>query len=280
MRVQDLPGLVGLGAGTGLQSIVFLAAIERIPLGTAVAVEFLGPLSVAAVRSRNRRGLIWLAVAAVGVVVVTQPWRGEINVSGVAFALLSGICWGAYILLTQRIGDRFAGIGGLSLTIPVAALAAAAVGVPQAIGPISAGILLDAVGLAILLPVLPFRLEMLALRRMTVTAIGTLMAIEPAVAVLLGLAVLHQTPTIVQLAGILLVVTAGVAAQGGGQRSEHDATVPVADPEVVPISEAALRQRSPPQLVGRVRLRPQQPVTAEKLIRPVEMNIRFSWMRT
>jgi inner membrane transporter RhtA len=218
VRRSDVPALLGLGVGTGLMTVFFLAAIERIPLGTAVAIEFLGPLTVAAVRSHSARALTWPALALVGVVLLTEPWHGDVDLIGIGFAALAALCWAAYILLTQRVGDRFAGIGALSLTIPIAALTAAVVGIPQAAGHLSLDVFAVAAGLAILLPVLPFALEMLALRRMTHTAFGTLMALEPAIGVLLGLLVLHQTPSAVQVAGILIVVLAGAAAQRGGRR--------------------------------------------------------------
>ena len=223
VRRHDVPALLGLGITTGLVTIGFLASIEHIPLGTAVAIEFLGPLTVAAVRSHNRRALIWPAVALLGVVLLTQPWQGDFSPTGVGFAALTGIGWAANILLTQRIGDRFTGIGALSLTVPIAALTAAVIGIPQAAGHLTLGILAAAAGLAILLPVLPFALEMLALRRMTPTAFGTLMALEPALGVLLGLLILHQQPSAIQVLGILLVVLAGAAAQRGGRRRPRSA---------------------------------------------------------
>ena len=229
VRRRDIPVLVGLGVTTGLVTITFLAAIERVPLGTAVAVEFLGPLSVAAVRSHNKRALAWPALALIGVVLLTEPWKGDINLAGLGFAGLAAIGWAAYILLTQRVGDRFAGIGGLSLTVPIAAATAAVAGIPQATGQLTLGIVAAAVGLALLHPVLPFAFEMLALRRMTHTAFGTLMAIEPAIGVLLGLLVLHQTPSIIQVVGILLVVLAGTAAQRGGRRRSEATERPGAD---------------------------------------------------
>jgi inner membrane transporter RhtA len=218
VRTQDLPALLGLGVTTGLVTIAFLAAIERIPLGTAVSIEFLGPLSVAAARSHSTRALIWPVVALVGVILLTQPWQGDINQVGVGFAVLAAIGWAAYIMLTQRIGDRFTGTGVLSLTVTIAAATAAIVGIPQANGHITFGILATATGLAILLPVLPFAFELLALRHMTPTAFGTLMALEPAIGVLLGLWVLHQNPSVSQFAGILLVVVAGGLAQRDGRR--------------------------------------------------------------
>jgi inner membrane transporter RhtA len=218
IRRRDIPVLIGLGVATGLMTILFLAAIERIPLGTAVAIEFLGPLTVAAVRSHSARALTWPGLALVGVVMLTEPWLGTADVLGIGFAVLSGVCWGAYIVLTQRVGDSFSGITALSLTIPVAAVTAAIVGVPQAAGHLTFGVIIAAIGLALLLPVIPFALEMLALRRMTPNAFGTLMAVEPALAVLLGLIVLQQTPAFFQIAGILIVVAAGAAAQRGGRR--------------------------------------------------------------
>jgi inner membrane transporter RhtA len=219
IRRPDVLPLLGLGVTTGVMTVGFLAAVEHIHLGTAVAIEFLGPLTVAALRSHNRKALAWPALALGGVVLLTQPWQGDFNLVGVAWAALAAVGWGVYILLTQRIGDRFSGIGALTLTVPIAAVAAAVVGIPQASGHLSLDILAAAAGLAILLPVLPFALEMLALRKMTPTAFGTLMALEPAVGVLLGLLILHQQPSPIQVVGILLVVLAGAAAQRGGRRT-------------------------------------------------------------
>lgn len=218
VRRRDVPVLLGLGVATGLMTIAFLAAIERIPLGTAVAIEFLGPLTVAALRSHNARALLWPALALVGVTLLTDPWQGQIDLAGIGFAGLAAVGWAAYILLTQRVGDRFTGIGTLSLTVPVAAVTAAVVGIPQAAGQLTFGVLATAVGVAVLMPVLPFILELLALRRMTSAAFGTLMALEPAFGVLLGLLVLHQQPSLTQFVGISLVVVAGAAAQRGGRR--------------------------------------------------------------
>jgi inner membrane transporter RhtA len=218
IRRVDVPALIALGIVTALMNIAFLAAIELIPLGTAVAIEFLGPLAVAAVRSDRRRALAWPALALLGIVLLTEPWHGDINAAGVGFAVLAGVGWGSYILLTQRVGDRFTGIGSLSITITVAAATAAIVGMPQAAGQITLGVLAIAAGLALLLPVLPFTLELLALRQMTPTAFGTMMALEPAIGGLLGLLVLQQHPSVMQLAGLVFVVVAGAAAQRGGRR--------------------------------------------------------------
>jgi len=226
VRRRDVPVLLGLGVTTGLVTIAFLAAIERVPLGTAVAIEFLGPLTVAAVRSHSVRALAWPAMALLGVVQLTEPWHGDINPAGVGFAGLAAIGWAIYILLTQRIGDRFTGITGLSLTVPIAAATAAVAGIPQAAGQLTPGVLAAAAGLAILLPVLPYLFELLALRQMTYSSFGTLMALEPAIGLVLGLLVLQQQPTPVQLAGIILVVIAGAAAQRDGGRHPSASDLP------------------------------------------------------
>ncbi|MFE6965315.1 DMT family transporter [Agromyces sp. NPDC057679] len=230
-RVDALP-LIGLGVATGVMMVAFLSAVERIPLGTAVAIEFLGPLTVAAIRSHSRRMLVWPVLALAGVVLLTEPWHGEVDLLGVGFAALAGVGWGVYILLTQRVGDRFSGISGLSITIPIAAIVTAFVGVPQVIGQLDWRVLLTAAALALLAPVIPFGLEMLALRRMTHTAFGTLMALEPAFGVLLGLIVLTQVPSAAQVAGIVLVVLAGAGAQRGGIRGR-----PTGDPDLAPLEE-------------------------------------------
>lgn len=225
VRRADVLPLLGLGVASGVLTVCFLAAIQRIPLGTAVAVEFLGPLTVAALRSRSARALVWPALALVGVLVLTEPWKGEIDTVGLAYAAAGAVGWGAYIVLTQRVGDRFTGLTALSMTVPIAALTAAVVGVPQAADDIGVAVLATAAGLALLFPVLQYALVMLALRGMTQAAFGTLMALEPAIGALLGLIVLSQGLSAVQVAGIAFVVVAGAGAQRGGRRTppEEDA---------------------------------------------------------
>ncbi|BDY28538.1 EamA family transporter [Mycolicibacterium mageritense] len=230
IRRADLPALLGLGVASGLMSVMFLAAIERIPLGTAVAIEFLGPLTVAALRGHDKKALTWPVLALAGVVLLTEPWHGTINLAGIGFAATAAVGWGVYIMLTQRIGDRFSGIKGLALTVPIAAATTAVVGIPQAAGHLTLTVIAASIGLAVLFPILPFALEMLSLRRMTHTAFGTLMALEPAFGVVIGLLVLHQKPTILQALGVLLVIGAGAGAQYRGRRdpdiAESQAALP------------------------------------------------------
>jgi inner membrane transporter RhtA len=218
---SDAGTVFALGVSTGLVTVAFSSAIDRIPLGTAVAIEFLGPLGVAVFHDLNPRRLVWPALALVGVVLLTQPWHGAIDPVGVLFAVLAGCGWGTYIVLTQRVGDRLAGLRGLSLTIPIAALTAGIVGVPQAAGHLSWTIVAAAAGLAVLMPVLPMSLELLALRRLTTGAFGTLMALEPALGLVAGAVFLSQVPDSLQVCGITLVVAAGIGAERGGHREDR-----------------------------------------------------------
>ena len=121
MGWPDVRAALALGVATGMITVSFLTAIERIPLGTAVAIEFLGPLTVAVIRSHRRSLLVWPALALVGVLLLTEPWQGTVDPVGIALAAVAACGWGTYIVLTQHIGDRFAGLQGLSITIPVAA---------------------------------------------------------------------------------------------------------------------------------------------------------------
>jgi inner membrane transporter RhtA len=221
--LRELRAPVLLGVVSAVMTLAFLEAIDRLPLGTAVAIEFLGPLTVAAISSGKVRRLVWPALALVGVVLLTEPWVGSANLAGIAFAALAGVGWALYIVITQHVGDRFAGLDGLAISLPVAALVAATVGLPQAWGHIDLQVIAIALAAALLLPVIPWTFELYALRRLTKAAFGTLMALEPAIALVIGAIVLHQSPHLPQLLGIACVVVAGAAAERTGRR---DADLP------------------------------------------------------
>jgi len=235
---RSLLAAVGLGIATGGVTLLFMAAAARIPLGVASALEFLGPLSVAVVRNsrgprstRNRTGLVWPALAFVGVMMLTQPWHlvggahgsddgsvggatgGSLDLLGVLFALSAAVCWAAYILLTQHVGDNVSGLQGMGVSIPVAALVATVVAGPSTIPLMTWELVAIGFGLALLLPVIPFTLEYLALRRLDAGVFGTLMSLEPALALLGGWLLLHQTPGLLPAFGIAFVVLAGMGAE-------------------------------------------------------------------
>jgi inner membrane transporter RhtA len=215
---KNLPGLIGLGATTGVMTLAFLAALDRIPLGTAVAIEFLGPLTVAALAGRNPRAAVWPLIALGGILLLTEPWSTTFNVAGVAFAALAAVGWALYIVLTQKVGDEFSGIQGLAMATPIAAITASFVGVGQAWGNITWQVLAVGALLAILTPALPFALEMMALKRMNRRAFGTLMAVEPAIAAVIGFLILLQIPGVLDIFGMALVVLAGIATQRDAAR--------------------------------------------------------------
>ena len=214
---SSLTTCVALGVVTAGITMLFMAAVERLPLGTASALEFLGPLGVAVARGRGT-ARVWALVAAAGVLLLTEPWHGVADPLGVAFALGAAGCWAAYILLTQRVGDELTGLNGLAISMPVAAIVATAFAGPAVLTALTPEIVLAGLGLALLLPVIPFALELSALRRLTTAAFGTLMCLEPAVALVVGLLLLGQVPGWVPVAGIGLVVLAGIGAERTGAR--------------------------------------------------------------
>jgi inner membrane transporter RhtA len=216
-RRADLLACTVLGVVTGGLTLFFMAAVDRLPLGTASALEFLGPLGVAVVRGRGGARL-WPLPAAAGVLLLTHPWHGAADPAGVAYALAAAACWAAYIVLTQHVGDQVAGVGGLAVSMPVAALVATAVAGPSVMDRLTWPILLAGLGLAVLLPVVPFSLELIALRRLSTAAFGTLMSLEPAIATAIGLVLLHQVPGWLSTAGIAVVVVAGIGAERAGAR--------------------------------------------------------------
>jgi inner membrane transporter RhtA len=209
---------VALGVVTAAVTLLFMAAVDRIPLGTASALEFLGPLGVAVAHGKGGHRVVWPGIAAIGVILLTKPWDGAVDPVGVLYALGAAACWAGYILLTQRAGDEVTGINALAVSMPVAGLVATAVVGPWALPRMTPEILLIGIGLAILLPVVPFALELLALRRLTTAAFGTLMALEPAFAMIVGLIVLHQVPGPAAIVGICFVVAAGIGAARTGAR--------------------------------------------------------------
>ena len=223
---RTLLAAIALGVVTAGVTMLFMASVARLPLGTASALEFLGPLSVAIARSRGGRMLLWPAIAAVGVLLLTRPWQGGADLVGVALALGAAVCWACYILLTQAVGDELAGLQGLAVSLPVAGVVATLVAGPAVIPILTPQLLVEGLGLALLLPVVPFSLEMYALRRLSTAAFGTLMSLEPAIALIAGLLLLHQRPGAWSLVGIAFVVAAGVGAERTGARQAGPADDP------------------------------------------------------
>jgi inner membrane transporter RhtA len=208
----DLLAALALGVTLAGLSLSFYAALERIPLGVAMTLEFAGPLGIALVGSRRRLDLLWAVLAVAGIIVLS-PIGGTVDALGAALALLGGAFWASYILLSARIGRTIPGGGGLALAMAVSAIVTLPFGI--AAGERVAAdprLLVAALGVALLSSVVPFSLELEALRRIPVRVFGVLMSLEPAIAALVGLVLLGETLGVREMAAIGLVVTASIGA--------------------------------------------------------------------
>ena len=207
----------------GLMNLAFYSSLARLPLGVAVTIEFVGPLVLATVLSRRLRDLVAVAGAALGVVLIsgalTVPWD-ELEVAGILLALTAGACWAAYILLSARTGTRFAQLDGLAIAMAIAALVVAPLGLATAGSALlSWDALWRGAGIALLSSVLPYSLELIALRRLSARVFGVLLSLEPAVAALAGLVVLGQRLTRAQLVGLVCVMAASALVLGARDRT-------------------------------------------------------------
>jgi len=238
---RDLGAAAALGVASAGLTVCFFEAVARIPMGVASTVEFLGPLAVAVAASRRRLDIVWSLCAAGGVLAMssaafTGGSSGDWPV-GLAFALAAGTCWAAYIVLTKHVGARWPGVEGLAMSMTVAAIVAAPLGLAQAAGGLTPGTVAITAGLALLLPVLPYVLELLALRRLRVRTFSILMSVEPAIGALIGLALLGQVLSIAQLSGMALVIAANVAVSTVSEPAAEGARVSPASAPEAPASE-------------------------------------------
>lgn len=211
---QDLAAVVVLGACSGGLTLCFFEAIARIPLGVAVTIEFLGPLGVALAGSRHGRDVAWVVLAGAGVALLTLGGGagGPLDIVGVGFAGVAAAFWAAYILLTKRVGARWAGLEGLSVSLAVAALVTLPAGVAAAGTELLVPeVLLAGLGLALLMPLAPYAFELIALRRLPTALFGVIMSLEPAIATLLGLLILSQG---IALTGVIAIAMVSVASAG------------------------------------------------------------------
>ncbi|SNR88422.1 inner membrane transporter RhtA [Geodermatophilus saharensis] len=225
----------------------FYAAIARIPLGTAVTIEFLGPLVLAAVLSRRVRDTAWVLLAAAGVVLLglaAHAGAGSgLDRVGVAFALLAGVFWAGYILTSARVGAAVPGQGGLAVALAVGSLALVPVGAAGAAAAIGRpDLLLLAAVTGLLASVVPYTLELSALRRLTPSVFGVLLSLEPAVAALAGWVLLAQPLGAREAAAVALVVLASIGSTIFAHRPVGEPPAPPADPGQAP---AAVERRAP-----------------------------------
>ncbi|GAA3030751.1 EamA family transporter [Streptosporangium longisporum] len=211
----DAAAGVAFGVTLGVMNLSFYEALARLPMGIAVAIEFLGPLGVAVAASRRRLDLLWVALAGSGVVLLA-PWgtaTSRISWSGIAFALVAAACWAAYILLSASVGRRFPGATGLSLAMIISCVVVAPVGISSGGADLlRPEVLLIGLGVGLLSSVIPYSIELEALRRMPKRVFGILMSLEPAVAALAGLVILGEVLQVREWAAVGCVVIATLGA--------------------------------------------------------------------
>jgi inner membrane transporter RhtA len=196
----------------GMNTLIY-QAIDRIPLGAAVTLEVLGPLLLSVVMARRAASWLWAGLALAGVALLGYQGFERLDPAGAAYALGAAVMWAAYIVFSARIGRRFPKADGLALAMAGAALLTLPFGVAAS----GAALLQPATlalgaAVAMLSSVLPYTLELLALRRMATAAFGVLMSLGPAIAVLAGYLVLDQRLTWVELLAVALVIGAGIGA--------------------------------------------------------------------
>jgi len=214
LRVREWPhrDVVLLAVAVTAVNFFFYAALERLPLGITVTLEFVGPLGVAIAGSRRWRDAIWVVLAATGIVLLSHP-GGEVDALGVVLALTAGFFWGAYIVQSDRVGALAPGPGGATMAAILSTAFIAPFGLLQGGAEIFVPSHL-AIGAAvgILSTAIPYAFEMEALRRLPRAVFGVLMSLEPAVAAAIGFLALSQGLDAVEVVAIALVVVASAGA--------------------------------------------------------------------
>jgi inner membrane transporter RhtA len=216
---RDAAATIAFGIALAFMNFAIYQAFARIPLGIAVTIEFLGPLAVAVAGARRLASLAWVGLAAAGVLLLAKGSGGQLNLAGVAFALLAAAGWAGYIVLSRATGQRLAGPSGLVIAMCVAAVLVTvpgvAAGAPQMFRP---QVLATGVAIGLLSSVIPYWLEFEALRRVPARVFGVWMSMQPAVAALIGLAMLGQRLSPPEWAGICCVAVASGGAARGQER--------------------------------------------------------------
>jgi inner membrane transporter RhtA len=206
--------VVLLGVAVGTVNLFFYAALERLPLGVAVTLEFVGPLGVAIYGSRRWRDLLWVLLAGIGIVLLSEGTGGkDIDPVGVALALTAGLFWAAYIVQSARVGRLGPGAGGATMASVVATAVVLPFGVAEGgSGLLDPSILAVGVGVGVLSTAVPYVFEMEALRKLPQAVFGVLMSLEPAVAAAIGFFALSQGLAPIEVVAIGLVVVASAGA--------------------------------------------------------------------
>jgi inner membrane transporter RhtA len=227
---RDLLGAAALGATSAAMTFSFMFAISLAPFGVVVTIEFLGPLAVAVSGARRAQDAIWILLAGAGVALLTlgPGTGGDVDPLGVLLAVSSGVFWAGYILLTRRVGRAWTGLDGLAVALAVSATLTAPAGLALGGARLAEPSLLAAcAGLAVLLPVLPYSLEMAALRRVPAATFGVLMSLEPGLGALLGFVVLGQGLSAAGVTAVMMVVLASAGATAAAARRDRQRAAPL-----------------------------------------------------
>ena len=208
----DVGAVLAFGIVLAAMNWSFYEALARLPLSVAVTIEFTGPLLVAVAGSRRALDVLWVALAAGGVVLLALRGGAHgVHATGVLLALVAAACWASYILLSKRVGRTFAQLDGLAIALGVGALLVIPAGVVQGGDALlRLPVLAGGLGVALLSSLIPYSLELMALRTLSAYGFGLLMSLEPAVAALAGVIVLGQALTAVVAIALVMVVTASV----------------------------------------------------------------------
>jgi inner membrane transporter RhtA len=210
---RDLWLAAAFGVSLAGMNFTFYQAIDHIPLGPAVTCEFIGPLGVAVAGSRRSFDFLWVVLAAAGILLLAAPGGAGLNAIGVILALIAGLWWAAYILLSARVGRAFSGGDGLALAMVVAGVLVLPFGIVDGGSDLlRPEILAAGAAVAVLSSLIPYSLELEALRRLPPHVFGVLMSLEPAAAALAGLLILGQVLKANEWAGMALVIVASAGA--------------------------------------------------------------------
>ena len=224
---SDRALVVAFGLVLAAMNLTFYLAIDRIPLGVGVTLEFVGPLGVALVGSRRPLDGLWALLAGGGVVLLTST-GGAVSLAGALLALAAGACWAAYILLSKAVGRRFGGNAGLVVAMSIAAVVALPWGIASGGRELLAPLVLAlGLGVGLLSSAIPYSLELAALRRLPAPVFGVLMSLEPGMAALAGFVIIGQSLGARALVALVMVSAASIGATLAHRR--QGASAPVVD---------------------------------------------------
>ena len=211
--------LILFGLSLALMNLSYYLAIERIPISIAVTLEFIGPLSLAVASFRQFFDLVWVLLAAIGIILLAPMGGSVLDPTGVILALLAGSFWAVYILLSAQVGQALPGGAGLALSMLIATVVLLPGGVlAGGAALLNPKLLLIGFGVAILSSVIPYSLELEALRFLPVQVFGVLLSLEPAAAALMGFIVLGETLEVRAIVAISLI---SIAAAGASKFATH-----------------------------------------------------------